>query len=461
MIGFDTNTLCHFILVGMLLKLPVFPTDNLTMNGKNIFKFLLFTLCLAGFSYHVTDISIEYFAYKTNTKTFVSLNSRFENPSIVLCIRYMDIFDRSRHPRLRQRFSNESEEEYEDDMKKLTVSDIFAMTPHPSQVMNSCDFREDDHGAAEHNASECEKLFHVNKYEVGRYVCYQFLTKVRDSQFDCNNFSFSLTYANVMYAVTLNHSFSNANFIRVMSFVPSHYEEDHLSEKIIPASSRRFYGFLLRYPRGLKEKSTKRYIAVSGDMIKINRMESPYDTKCTKNKKLSREACVRNCNFKIFYEYNMTPPNEFIFDDKLNIRGFSMRDYENRTLVRQIERKVLFCSEKCTRDLCSELISVTRVDTRPYLYENGSFTVASFCSKSPSVFITFEPTINFYEFVIYLSSCCGIWFGISVRSLTSCPLCISSQHFPPRKLQTDQIFRQNRPFVRTSDNRDKIQNTKR
>ena len=451
----------YHTLRAILMKLPIFPTKNVTMNSKNFFKFLFFVLCLTGFSYHVTDISIEYFTYKTNTKTFVSLNSRFENPSIVLCIRYMDIVDRSQHPRLEKIFSYKNEEEYEDDMKKLTVSDIFSMTPHPSQVINSCGFREDDHGTTEYNASECKKLFHINKYEIGRYICYQFLTKVRDSQFDCNNFSFSLIFANVMYAVTLNHSFSNANYIRAMSFVPSHYEEDHLSERIIPASSRRFYGFVLRYPRGLKEESTKRYIAISGDMIKIKRMKPPYDTECTTDKRLSREACLRDCNLKTFYGYNMTPPNEFIFDDELNMKGFSLRDHENRTLVREIERKITFCSENCTRDLCSELISVTRVDTRPYLYENGSFTVASFCSKSPTVFITFEPTINFYAFVIYLSSCCGIWFGISVRSLTFSPLSISSQHFRSRHSQTDQVFRQNRLFITTSDNRDKIRNTKR
>ena len=384
------------------------------MKIKKSLSILLWVICAIGFGYHLYEISFKYFGFTTTTKTFVNLKHKLMTPSIVLCIRYMDIFDKEggRKIGLVPKESNKNEEENEELMNRLTVKQIFSLTPDSKQVINSCKFREDDHGLKKYNSTQCtQDVFKVSKYHAGRYICYQFMAKVTGSGFDCNNFSFSLIFAGSMYSITLSHDFMKANLIRLMTFMPSDITNT------VPAASKRFFSSILRYPNGFKEPSTKRFLATSGDMYHIKLKPPPFDTMCTKDKVSNREACLRRCNFNIFGNFNMTPPSEFTSDPDLELRHFGHLDYENQTLVSLIQNQTNACSLSCVRDMCEDTISVTRVDPRPYLYENGSFTLASMCAKSPAVFIIFEPSMTLVDFFIYVSSCLGIWFGVSIRSL--------------------------------------------
>jgi len=136
---------------------------------------------------------------------------------------------------------------------------------------------------------------------------------------------------------------------------------------------------------------------------------------------------MKQCNFdlkyfaifsKVFFRHNTTPPAEFTFDPELNVRHFGLEDYKNKTLVMIIQDQMNECSKDCVRDVCKDTISVTEVSVFPYNHKNGSFTVASMCSRSPAVMIEFEPTMGLSDFLIYISSCLGLWFGVSIRSMS-------------------------------------------
>lgn len=88
----------------------------------------------------------------------------------------------------------------------------------------------------------------------------------------------------------------------------------------------------------------------------------------------------------------------------------------NKTLLQDTKTRTDICSKICNQKACKETFSVTDVSSSEYL-QNGLISIGSSCSNKPVVTIEYLPRITFMEFVMYISSSLGIWFGISVLSI--------------------------------------------
>ena len=71
--------------------------SNLAEINLSFFNVAFKMFCLAGFLYQMIQISIAYFAFKTNTKIVFELDNNFINPSITFRVRYPAIVDRTKN----------------------------------------------------------------------------------------------------------------------------------------------------------------------------------------------------------------------------------------------------------------------------------------------------------------------------------------------------------------------------
>ena len=375
--------------------------------------FIFKLLCLIGCVYQVTQISLEYFSFKTTTKTTFQIDSNINDPAIVYCTRYTDIIDRTNY----KKYGIYSQRRYNfteilSDTTKLTISDIFHLTPNPNETIIECLIRHDEYDTQKYLQDHCYSLFRVTKYLEGTYVCYQIQTKNVSSNFKCDEAALAYVGLNILYFIRLHPRFLLSNSLKLISFIPTNQENPIFN---LPSISRRFYSYRLRYGDDEPEKSKLNFFLISGGLYSITRLEKPYDTKCTVNEEYSEFACRRRCKIAVFKRHGYFPSTEYTVSP-LPIKHMNTKGYLNKTLLQDTRTRTDICRKICNQKFCNEKFSVTDVSSTQEL-NSRLLTITSSCSTRPMVIIEYLPRIPLMEFVMYISSSIGIWFGTSVLSI--------------------------------------------
>ena len=377
------------------------------------FSIIFRLLCFLGFVYQVIQISQEFFAYRTTTTVILRLGDKNIDPSIIFCTRCTDILDRKNYEEYGiYAKSNFNYTEVLSDVSKLTIKDIFDLTPAAEDVVIGCQIRKNAYDVNSYSQDECYSLFRVTKYVEGMFVCYQFSTTMGDSKFHCDEASRSYFSVNELYGISLKQLFFFSNTIKVISFIPKGFNNSILN---MPFTSRRFYVLKLRYNEKHFSASTLNYMYISGDLYIITRLEKPYDTKCIKNEENADFNCRRRCNINAFKAYNIFPPNEFTVNP-LPIKTLNPVTLKNETLIEDVKLRNDRCVAECTENLCHDWYTVSNLETLP-LRRSNTLSIVSRCSTRPTVVIQHLPRITFMEFILYISSSLGIWFGVSIISV--------------------------------------------
>ena len=183
----------------------------------------------------------------------------------------------------------------------------------------------------------------------------------------------------------------------------------------MPEISRSFYVFKLRYTFDPPETSKQNTFRIWGDMYSIKSLPKPYDTNCVKEEEKEYALCHRKCNIAAFERHGYFPSNEYTIRP-LQMKHLNQEALRNKTLVGDIKLESEACLKKCSRKGCSYWYSVTGVESFSYL-NNHTIELGSTCSNRPAVDIQFQRKITIMEFVMYVSSSLGIWFGISILSI--------------------------------------------
>ena len=381
--------------------------------NKSFFSISFKLFCLTGFVYQIFQISLKYFEFRTTTKVALQLDTRLNNPSIIICTRFTDIIDRSNH--LKYKINAKSRynlDENFDDMSKLTIKEVFDLTPKPEDAMIGCQFRENDYSVDSHPRDHCYSIFRVTKYLEGTFICYQFRTIVADSNFRCDLAPLSYRSFNDLYAIVLHPRFVNSNAIKLISYIPENSNSSHNDPPLI---SRRYFDWRLRYGRHGPNSSSMNYLQVSGDLHFITRLQKPYETQCVERIDEAHPSCRRKCNIESFRKHNLFPPNEFTTEPLL-LKTLNSETLTNKSLLEDVKNQNEKCTTECTRNLCDDSYSVSSVVSN-FLKLNETLSIVSACSSRPSVSIEYLPRVSLMDLILYCSSSLGIWFGFSVISI--------------------------------------------
>ena len=170
-------------------------------------------------------------------------------------------------------------------------------------------------------------------------------------------------------------------------------------------------------------------------MYSITSLPKPYDTNFVKEEERS-PLCLRRFNIAAFKKHGYFPSNEYTIEP-LKMKHLNRETLTNKTLVRDIESESQACLKKCSRKSCNYWYSVTSVETFSHL-NNDTIALGSTCSNRPSLRIQFLPRITSIEFVMYVSSSLGIWFGTSILSIN--PFNSRRKFVTKRKVRQGNFF---------------------
>ena len=398
-------------------------------------KLLFYVFVGVGLIFQLKDVMKDYFAYKTSSKVELLRRIDTENPTIVFCVRFNEILNRSNfkkydiHPK-RHDDSNITQHE----LSVLTVKDIFDLTPDPKDVMEKCEYRKDSYQIVKYSKEECYKLLKVKKYFSQKEICYLFLTKRRANHVSCHKVSLSIYNRRKIYAIRLNDEFRGSHTISMMSY----FSDRTLGDNhwwILPQESRKYATSILRlsdFDKNLTEHSA---FYISHAHYKFKFMPPPYDTMCTAKSDQWKIKCETECSYKVYQRYSRIPPDGMSLIP-LNLKVISKADLKNKTMMRDIEIEEEECMRDCVYDWCTDHFTVTEVIEA--LTKHDKITLASTCSMSPTHKLIFYPKHSLDELLIYTTSSFGVWFGFSFVSLNPTSL-ISRFKRRKRKTKTTQM----------------------
>lgn len=144
-----------------------------------------------------------------------------------------------------------------------------------------------------------------------------------------------------------------------------------------------------------------------------------------------QRTCVKQCTMKrAQLTFNKVPFNQIIVEP-LNFKHISHWDTQNETLSRQLNMIEDFCRLKCPKWNCYVTHAITNHEIAP----SNDLTISVFMSSLPSISIRNLIKIRFSEALIYVLSCLGTWYGVSILGLGSIVLKRSRRFIRIRKNQ--------------------------
>ncbi|KAI1286336.1 hypothetical protein HDE_11032 [Halotydeus destructor] len=348
--------------------------------------------CGLGCAIQMYAISHVYFLFETVVRLNLTIPGDLEAPDLSLCFRYTDLFDvelfNRRNPSsvpLRQVRSRELHRAME---SRVTIRDIFDYTPDTETIIKTCLIRlPQKYGYREPLAKTCNDQFRVTNFYVQEYICYKFewLT-VRNRTYQYRNVAYSLAYAGLFYELDFDrkifakalhgkaivHTAGTFPFSAIL-FAPS------FSRKVNMSTGRAKYNrFYLSYTK-----------------VITTRQPPPYSTMCKHYDKLglfSANGCAKQC---------LVPGH-----------SGPVGQVPNATVAQTLWNIESECARLCSDPDCDEDYTLTRIFKYPQL-EGMTFQVN--VPLEPIYHIIYDKRMELTEYMIYVFSLFGTWFGLSVN----------------------------------------------
>lgn len=367
------------------------------MLSSIYFKVVLYTLCLIGCMYHVVSISLVYFAYETVTRVSETLITHLPVPNISLCIDYNELIN-----------YNIENRKHTTDKVRPTVKDIFNLTPNLTGKITSCAFRlPNQFTLLRYNSSACTSYFRAEKFLLNHFICYRISLNQPNHNpneiYDYRVIYDSFDSRGTIFTLQL----SNKGFLFNSVLFVSHYG-------VFPYYSNKLSSQMARELDLSSKLSRFNLFTVSFRLYDIKLLPKPYDTMCTASDDVYRVACYEVCMEKELAVIDRVPfmnvKSEPVDMYQFNIQDFRVKQYR-QTLTRANKN----CYSKCNQSDCITNFSLTRI-----VREKGTpdkLVIANAIPTEPSIFSVSSAKIELTEFIIYVSSALGIWFGFNVSFL--------------------------------------------
>lgn len=401
----------------------------------------VFLLAVSGFTVHVAIISMDYFEYKTVNKINVSTEDELPIPSLSLCFRYVDLLDRVKGQEYGiGKTIHKTTSEFNDDMGKLTVKQIFDLTPAAEDSIFDCDIREYRTMKMIERMSkeECGKKFSTNKYLMQEYICYDF-ERVDLRKYPFFKTTHALTYVGVVYILTLSPRFDSVDLFLPIAYI---YTEEEATNNF-PMYSRSFSKPSHKSKNTASGTPLANMFDIYHSWTRIYLMPSPYETHCTNE--TSKEECTKECLIHELESENRLPYTEII-DSPLDIKPVSPRDMEdNATFLEFLLEAEKKCSGKCIHDICNHFYTLTGIKNWNAIENNWTARYRVMTAERPNLVMRIVPQTSLSEFIIYICSLFGIYFGMNVFALNPRSAVEKFLVYREKKKARNRLVRPRRP----------------
>ena len=368
------------------------------MLRQKVFSVIIYTICIAGCLYQVLDISKTYFAYDSKTTVSITIVSKMKIPMLSTCWDLQDVLDFKGLCHDHGFAIPNTTNEYNDLFDTLTARQVFNYTPSIDSIIKKCIVRlprDYVYRIPEYSSSECSELFDVEKYIHRENICYKKIMK-RKSWIHIIKQTLNPVEPGLIYAV-----FLPINFSTVISYNAIIHSKKSSMLYDAAYSPRKFI-FL-----GNKSPATD----VTFYPTEISYLPAPYGTKCIEtNFSSGAEMVLKSVREKFIQKFSLVDTLAPIFTpyDYPVITGSRLR---NETFVNLFRREAENAENPPCR--CKLEYMVTRANA----YQANYSWVNVYWPQESKNDIRYFPSFSATDYIIYVCSSIGIWFGLSVLSL--------------------------------------------
>lgn len=374
------------------------------MLFKLIWSRTFLLLCIAGCTYQILNIVVSYFNFDTITRNRYSQPNILPLPSLHIC--FVCLPDMMNISSVELKYGiNASDYGSISDlglMDLITIGDMFEFTPNID--IKECVYRDvtGNYAVYPKNVSECYKIFSRRKYLNGQYVCYELKIK-KHYPITFRSVSTSLQYDRTIYSIHFMGHAAKTRKIRATLGVQNYPTEGN------------FYAST--YYKARNEDLTIHLSCLNTTKYFLG---YPYDKfEC------SNKADYFECTDTCIEKYAMDEYNRLPFSSYYNEEDFKSNDamiispkmLRNETISNNINKWYETCRNKCNIWQCVDTfcVSTGHADSSVNLRsETAASSVRVESAYSPDVNILYLPKVTLLDFIIFIMSTLGTWFGFVV-----------------------------------------------
>lgn len=401
-----------------------------TFRGKNISSYknlflrgcnsIYLFCCVIGFLYQIGKISSEYFSYQVSSDLFIQIPVQLDAPDTSICIRYSDVFDTKTYSHVNSikidaKIATTS---LKHELGKIvTIQDVFNYTPKIGSILSSCLIRlPKNYGYKRYSESyKCQHLFNVHKFYIQDEVCYMFtLISSKDQTYQYHNLGQALSKPGIFYQVTLSGRFNNTKIGKVV--IHRSTWTPFTSISFAPS----FNTMTESMERGWKRDMNNKFFATY-TMFSQQRLPSPFVSNCLDYEKIgiaSRSLCLKECITKESIQFFGLVPFSVISLEPVKRRHMTtLYLYKNSSAEKVLDSLEDKCKLKCHQLDCNNTYFMTKLIPSLTSLEQDGLSFVITAPRSAFYIITNSPASSLTEYLVYVSSCLGIWFGFSFMDL--------------------------------------------
>lgn len=368
------------------------------LSRENIWNFSFLILCIVGCSYQVQNVVLSYFSYSTVTRSKYYSPETISYPDLHYCFLYLeDVIDWDaiikKYGRM---FSYNNYYERIKWQDVLTVKDIFDFTADLD--IEECVIRDETgHIAIVANGTQCN-YFNISKYVQQQSICFRISVKKQSSMSFAAIHS-SINYERLMFEIWYGGKLS-------------------LTLKNRPTLSGGFFPFISRaytptYYKGMNEDIG---VHVSCQSFNNNFLGYPYDLfVCPPDGRPSTYfSCFDACLTKqTMSHWNRKPFSPF-YTKPENVKLISHRMVQNESIARLIAKWSKSCHNYCIERPCKYSYCITLGMARLLKDIKRASYIRVESNPYPNIYINYVASLPFLDFIIYVFSSLGTWFGFVI-----------------------------------------------
>lgn len=381
-------------------------------NYKLISSVAIITICSIGLMYQIESVSERYFEFRTKTLINMVLQSKVGYPSVSICFRFNDMLDREKIKKYKNiKLKHWSEPGYDNDKffsntMNLTVSEIFNFTPMEDNVLAKgvgCNIRYPEQYMTEYvNTSHCYRSFRIRKYLVREYVCFLFQPRITNKDLYIHEFNLSPALVGIMYRLFLNKNIFKNMYVMSLAV--------HSNRSAI------LYDTLFSSNILMKMNTLPTTFVFHREFERL-RMKKPYDTACIPvpiGRSTWYEYMLKKVDRQSVSKWNFSIPFRLSFNSSLNSR--KVLDYR---IFRDIPAYREWLVDAMKRSFNDAPINcfTNYFTTRSQMFHDGRTAFAVTWTQDEKIFLVHASEQELIDFIVYLCSCIGIWFGFSSYSV--------------------------------------------
>lgn len=354
----------------------------LRVRCKSAFSTLFYVICMIGFFAQLESITIYYLDYETTSEVRMEIPQHIHFPYVSICFKYEDVI-------------KSQTVKHKIKLNTITISDIFESVPNVSLALKGCMLRAWDSYKFEsyNTAALCNKYFDVDLFLVGSRICYRFKHKdfIQSWNYSYDKLAYAIGYSSIMFSLMISdHLAVNATYVKPII----HTSYPYLSYSFAPITDHVPGKYRLYYMN-----------------VTVSRLPSPYKTDCIPYPR--RGHCLTQCITQEADRHFKKVPFDVIILKGTNKTHLNIQDTNNISQLAIINKITTHCYYgKCARMNCYDSYSITTL--KQSAYSSAKMKIDINIPNQPSLLIDSKPKLLLTEYLIYVCSCVGIWFGVSI-----------------------------------------------